>query len=291
MKKRGQLTLLAIIDITIGISIFFLLAYVGVTWGNGERYVKLSTAKDTSLIIDTLYTKPGNAYIAYPTNISKFAVKLIDDQIDIFKVQENIAGKKQEDPTLGRYTYVRVGEESIDKEMYNIQNIVISKVGDKVEVGDNVTSLKKVATYKQDFKLKKIVLDISEETKKNTTKLEKVKEIIRELVEEKKVYLSKNLNEFGLSGKTSDEKDTLIIFSIGQEGILKVYYPYENPDSKNFAGLILNNILDKLPNIKGANIIPTDQLNQDVTIAILVESGSLNTYEISSAIKEVISDD
>ena len=282
MKKRGQITLKAIIELVIAITVFLLFIYVGKTWGNAEVFQKARVAKETALIINAMYATEGNAYITYPVNISKFSIKFSQDKVQVYKVDP--------DPTAFTYSFIKVADFTIDKEIKNPDKLILARLGDEIIILDIEPNLNQVKYEEIDTKStisnKKILLAIDKETINDPKKFIKAKAIIESLKSQfSNIYLTPETLAKGISGTSTNEADILISISIGdyddQRNIIKAYYPIggEEKKKRKFASLIINQLLEKELNIDGANAIPTDffQPSTNTEISVLLEIGNINS--------------
>jgi hypothetical protein len=282
MKKRGQITLKAMVELIVAIVIFTLFIYVGRTWGNGEVFQKARAAKEISLIIDAMYATEGNAYITYPVNLSKFIIKFSSDKIEVS------SAKRQPDPTAVSYQFIAAKDLNLDKELNKPNKLVLAKLGSEILILDNEPNLntaefEKISTKGAISDLK-ILLDIDEETLNNPKKFEKAKDLIESIKPQfKNTYLTPKTLTKGIQGTSTDDADILISIKIGeytdQRNTIKSYYAIGTKERKKLASIIINKLLEKDLNLDGANAIPTDSLSilTNAKLAVLLEIGNINS--------------
>src|SRR3990167_6644693 len=101
MKKIGFLSIKALIIIIICAIIILAFVEAGKSFGSRDIYFKDAVAKDLSLIIDSLYSTPGDVILRYGQDLSKHTILIKDNTITIYKTSLGVA-----DITLGKYKFI-----------------------------------------------------------------------------------------------------------------------------------------------------------------------------------------
>ena len=125
MKKRGFLSLKGLIMAIVFAIVILAFIQAGKSFGNRDVYFKDAAAKDIALIIDSLYSNPGDAAIKYEEDLSKYTVWIKDNTVTVYKTSD---GKT--DITQGKYGFVG---QSIDETIVrNPTNLIIKKTNNKI---------------------------------------------------------------------------------------------------------------------------------------------------------------
>jgi len=285
-RKKGQLTLVAAVEVLVAVSIALLFVYVGRSWGNGDAVQKTRTARELSLLSDSMLSMQGNSFINYPVDVSDFDFHLIDNRIQVYNVQE--------DPTMGSYEFVGIGDEPLDKVTQGSELLIISKVNDMIALSSERPSLDKIKCvdaevvsssrkilinpiYDDPNKIRRLnslatmiqsAFPGSMTTFQNPDSTEKHVQDVQKFIQDNSIDIVINL----AMGEYSDLRQTV-----------KVYYSYESMLNKRLGCLIVNEVIDGDVGISGSAIVPTNLIpilhdNND-KIAVQIEVGNVNVLD------------
>lgn len=84
MKKRGNLTLIAIITIVVGVAAGLTFLFVGKAYANGSIALKTAAARDIALTLNTICASPQDMEFNYDINLEKFIVKISENKVSIY---------------------------------------------------------------------------------------------------------------------------------------------------------------------------------------------------------------
>ena len=129
MKKRGKSIFKALFVIVISAIIALFFPYIGKSYGTGKAYFKLAAAKDLSLLIDTLYAYPGDAYVVYSIDLKGYTIKFYSDKIIVFDSEIG-----EIDPTAGIYKFVKTDEKIIETEIKEPKTLVFDKSNNEIKI-------------------------------------------------------------------------------------------------------------------------------------------------------------
>lgn len=85
MKKRGFLSIKALIIVIICAIIIIAFIQAGKSLGSRDNYYKEAAAKDIALIIDSLYATSGDATIRYEQDLSKHTIWIQSTTVIVYK--------------------------------------------------------------------------------------------------------------------------------------------------------------------------------------------------------------
>lgn len=100
MKKRSWLAIEALFVIIVCAVILLSFIQAAKSFGSREVYYKTAIARDISLIIDSLYSIPGDAKIEYSNDISKYSILVKNNEVRIYKTTYDLT-----DVTKGKYIF------------------------------------------------------------------------------------------------------------------------------------------------------------------------------------------
>ncbi len=123
MKKRGQLVYKALISVIVSAIVVAAFVIAGKTYGNQEAYYKLAVAKDLALVIDLMYSLPGDIEYVYATDVSAYGIEIKNNNV---KVYDYKFGKS--DPTAASYNYVGIGSDAINANINGLKFVKLSKI-------------------------------------------------------------------------------------------------------------------------------------------------------------------
>jgi len=132
MKKRGDINLWFLVDLTAFIFVVYLATTIAVENVQGTIHEKLNIAKDLSMQINTLSSVPGDAYIinrdlhGYSLFFSNNKVEVFNDDLDLAK---------------GIYYFVKIGDSNIDLRLDKPKQVVISKINNEIIVSGEIPDL------------------------------------------------------------------------------------------------------------------------------------------------------
>jgi len=129
MEKRGQLVYKALISIIASAIVVIAFIAAGKTYGNQEAYYKLAVAKDLALVIDLMYSLPGDIEYVYATDVFAYGIEIKNGNV---RVYDYSLGKL--DPTAASYNYVGFGSDAINANINGLKFVKLSKINGKVIV-------------------------------------------------------------------------------------------------------------------------------------------------------------
>ena len=286
MNKRGVVRSMFLAGEIVGAAIVaFLLISSAVKWSDSETPYKAYLARDMALVIDTLFSSPGNVIINYTQNVSNY-------YIDFNKNSTTVYTKTQIDGMS--YKFVGYKGFEMDLTLENPAKIQFAKINDEIFIGEslkkNLNTLKCDETTGESLKDKKILVDPGYE-KDNVNPLKEICGIANSFifkvtnawVNHLNIFSTRNLHEYDEDegiisincndpSKTdeSSEADVVISFRAGKDedttkNNIKAFIvsgSVKEKESRKLACLIINYILENkdLDNIKitGASIVPVD---------------------------------
>ena len=125
MQKRGQLIFKALFIIIASTIIVVAFLQAGKSFGSQEAFYKIAVAKDIALIIDELYTLPGDIIIEYSNDLSEYTISVKGNTVKVYSTN---AGET--DATAGIYRFI--GAEIEQVQVINPQPLIISKNKEKI---------------------------------------------------------------------------------------------------------------------------------------------------------------
>ena len=141
--------------------VFLLLMTIARNQIKGETLNKIYLARDTAILVNSLYAVPGDAYVVYPTSTSKYNFDFFDDRVIVYD--------KDMVPFKKTYFYVKNKETVFDLEFKKPEQLVFYKKDNVVSVTDDldfmhlfIDSMKKACPdiiTKADINEKMIILD------------------------------------------------------------------------------------------------------------------------------------
>lgn len=127
MKKRGFLSIKALIIVIICAIIIIAFIQAGKSLGSRDNYYKEAAAKDIALIIDSLYATPGDATIRYEQDLSKHTVWVQDTTVIVYKTTFG-----RSDITKGIYRFIGA---SIDETVVrDPDTLIIEKRNNRISI-------------------------------------------------------------------------------------------------------------------------------------------------------------
>ena len=127
MKKRGFLSIKALIIVIICAIILIAFIQAGKSLGSRDNYYKEAAAKDIALIIDSLYATPGDATIRYGQDLSKHTIWTQNNTIIVYKTN---FGKS--DITKGIYKFIGPSMDEII--VRDPETLIIEKKNGKIRL-------------------------------------------------------------------------------------------------------------------------------------------------------------
>lgn len=286
MNKRGVVRSMFLAGEIVGAAIVtFLLISSAVKWSDSETPYKAYLARDMALVIDSLFSSPGNIIINYAQNVSKYYIDFNENSTTVYK-KTKIDGMS--------YKFVGYKGFEMDLTLENPAKIQFAKINDEIFIGEslkkNLNTLKCDETTKESLKDKKILVDPGYE-KDNLNPSNKICDIANSFifkitnawVNYLNIFSTRNLNEYDEDegiisincndpSKTDESSEADVVISL-REG--KDEYTTKNnikafivsgsgkeKESRKLACLIINSILENKAFddiwITGASIVPVD---------------------------------
>jgi len=155
MNKRGVVRSMFLAGEIVGAAIVaFLLISSAVKWSDSETPYKAYLARDMALVIDTLFSSPGNIIINYTQNVSKYNIDFNENSTTVYK-KTQIDGMS--------YKFVGYKGFEMDLTLKNPAKIQFAKINDEISIGEslekNLNLLKCDETTGESLKDKKILVD------------------------------------------------------------------------------------------------------------------------------------
>ena len=286
MKKRGMSRSMFLAAEIVGAAIVaFLLISNALKWSDVETPYKAYLAKDMGLIIDSIFSSPGNIIINYTGNASDYVVDFNENSIAI-KIDNDDGGIIKSFPGMK--------PNQIDLELEYPKKIKFAKIGDEIIIQDvvkkNLNTLKCDETKGESLKDKKILVDPGYEKDKIEPSKEMcdiansfIFEITNAWVNYFNILSTRNLHEYGEDegiisincndpSKSDKLSDAGVIISLRAgknkdttKNNIKAFIvsgSVKEKESRKLACLIINSILENKAfdntKITGASIVPID---------------------------------
>jgi len=286
MKKRGVVRSMFLAGEIVGAAIVaFLLISSAVKWSDSETPYKAYLVRDMALVIDTLFSSPGNIIINYTQDVSKYYIDFNENSVTVYKKIQ-----------IDGMSYKFVGRKGfeMDLTLENPAKIQFAKINDEVAIGEslkkNLNILKCDETTGESLKDKKILVDPGYE-KDNVNPSKEICNIANYFifkvtnawVNYLNIFSTRNLHEYDEDGgiisincndpsKTDElsEADVVISLKEGKDedttkNNIKAFIvsgSVKEKESRKLACLIINYILENkaFDNIRitGVSIVPVD---------------------------------
>ena len=130
MKKRGQATLWFLIELIAAVLVLYLAIDLAITLSKGTIFEKLNIARDISMQINTLSAFPGDGYIVN-NNLHGYSLRFEGNKVEVFEdIDENLKGA---------HSFVPITPITYSNPVFDEPSqIIVSKIGDKIEISDNI---------------------------------------------------------------------------------------------------------------------------------------------------------
>jgi len=286
MKKRGIVRSMFLAGEIVGAAIVaFLLISSAVKWSDSETPYKAYLAKDMALVVDALFSSPGNVIINYTQNVSNYYIDFNENSTTVYK-KTQIDGMS--------YKFVGYKGFEMDLTLENPAKIQFAKINDEIAIGEslkkNLDTLKCDETTGGSLKDKKILVDPGYE--KDSVKPSNemcgiansfIFKLTNTWVNYLNIFSTRNLHEYdedeGIISincndpsetDESSEADVVISFRAGKgkdttTNNIKAFIVSgsdKEKESRKLACLIINSILENKAfddiRITGASIVPVD---------------------------------
>src|SRR3989338_2635466 len=129
MKRKGQVVLKPIVELLLGIAVVASLFFIGKGYASHDFAIKSFLAQETALVVDALYDVPGNMYLSYPFDFSRYVLQLDNGNI---VVESQIKNFNHYFPFLGKVVQDTVRNQKL---------FGLSRDGDVLSIGE--TSLQR----------------------------------------------------------------------------------------------------------------------------------------------------
>ncbi len=88
MNTRGESIILLIFEVLVVLLVTYILVSIAGAYGKSDTVLKINSAEDMRMMVDTLVGVPGDALTHYPLNVSQFLFILTDNTITVLKKGE-----------------------------------------------------------------------------------------------------------------------------------------------------------------------------------------------------------
>lgn len=129
MEKRGLIIYKALLILVASAMIIAAFYSAGQAYGSQEAFYKLAVAKDLALTIDLMYGLPGDVKFTYPNDVSKYEIDIGGNTIKVYRQD---LGKG--DRTFGTYSFVGIGQDSINTQIKGYKFVMLEKINNHIEV-------------------------------------------------------------------------------------------------------------------------------------------------------------
>lgn len=85
MNKKGESIIMMIFEIMVVLMISYILVSVAQSFAESITTVKITTADDIQMIVNTLVAVPGESVVQYPSNVSALTFILDNNGIAVFQ--------------------------------------------------------------------------------------------------------------------------------------------------------------------------------------------------------------
>jgi hypothetical protein len=133
MAKRGELTLEALLYLSLSLMLLTLFPYYAHSYAGGELHYKEAIAKDLTMTVNQLYAMPGDARILYAQDVSHHTITI---QGNTILVSSTSLGKI--DTTARSSTFI--GTPIKETTLKNPTELVIEKKGNTITISSNELS-------------------------------------------------------------------------------------------------------------------------------------------------------
>jgi hypothetical protein len=83
MNKKGESIILMIGELLAVIGVIFMTMQIATRFAKSDAVVKLQVVQDMEMMVNALVGEPGDAIVAYPTDVSMFSMILTNEKITI----------------------------------------------------------------------------------------------------------------------------------------------------------------------------------------------------------------
>jgi len=131
------LVFVAIITLVIAVIIGLSYPIIAKAYATGEVSLKVASARDIALLIDTICAYPYDMKVQYELDLSKFILEFYDNKVKIYSASyvslgqnNNVIGR---DPTYAEYSFVPCNN-NLKSVLKNPEKLVFSKKGGELSI-------------------------------------------------------------------------------------------------------------------------------------------------------------
>jgi len=290
MKKRGDSTVLSYLgEIVAAAVVALLLISTSFNFADSKTPTKVYISNDLALVMDSLFSSPGNIIINYTEDVSNYTIEFNDDSILLYNIDKNL-------DTISR-KFVGYQDYAVDLKFTKPKTIQFASIGGKIIIDEkinkniNILSCDEIRVDKtENLKDKKILVDPGYESNEIEPSKEMcyiansfIFEITNNWLNHPNILSTRNLNEYSedegiLSINCNDpsksdkpaDADVVISLRAGKgkdttTNNIKAFIVSgsdKEKESRKLACLIINSILENKAfddiRITGASIVPVD---------------------------------
>ena len=290
MKKRGtSMVLFYLGEIVAIVIVALLLISTSFRIADSKTPAKVYVANDLALVMDSLFSSPGNIIINYTEDLSNYTIEFNDDSILIYSIDKNLDNVERK--------FVGYKDYTMDLKFTKPKSIQFARIGGEIIVDEkmnkNINTLscnKVIIDNTENLKDKKILVDPGYEKGKTKPSEEMcniansfIFKITNAWVNYPNILSTRNLHEYDedegiLSincndpSKSDKPVDAGVVISLraGKDNDIEknnikafiVSGSEREKESKGLAFLIINSILENKDldevNITGVSIVPVD---------------------------------
>ncbi len=89
MNKKGESVILMIGELLAVIAVIFMTMQIATRFAKSDAVVKLNVVQDMNMMVNVLVGEPGDAVVAYPTDVSSFSMILTNNKITVITKGES----------------------------------------------------------------------------------------------------------------------------------------------------------------------------------------------------------
>ena len=267
MSKKGQLLLKLLFELLIGVFVVAGLFYLASEYATQEAYFKSFLVKETALLADGMYAVPGNVFIEYPANVSKYDITLRSGRVELSSQIKSYS-----------HLFPWAGTVNTSAALYT-EHIILSKNGDTLSLGESGLRKLRCGTSSVALKGKKLKMRVTKETE--------------DIAKGLSLHCSSDfLCASDESGLTREEDIFIkIVPSEKKELVARVFY---NSSLQKENGWIACTFLNSFVALSDAGtiLLPTSDNElgkKNDKISLLIEMGSAPHYIVIKSLREVFS--
>ncbi len=133
MVKRGELTLEALLYLSLSLLLLTFFPYYAHSYASGEAHYKEAIARDLTMTINQLYATPGDARIHYPQDVSRHTITIRANTVSISSSSLGTLDTTSSDSTF-------IGTPIKETILKNPTTLIIEKKGNLISISSNELS-------------------------------------------------------------------------------------------------------------------------------------------------------